>query len=603
MGRPCERRDGYAPIGDYAVIGDKRTAALVAADGAIDWFSPGAFDRPSAFGALLDARRGGAATLRPAVPFTVQRRYRPATNVLETTFETEQGTMRVTDAMSLPIARALSYSQILRRVDGLAGEVPLTWRVEPRFDYGSRTARIARRDGTPYFVDGVEVLAVQAHGLGDVRERQGVVEGACRCAAGDVGILALSCFNDGPVDLSGRDGLLDRLETTAEHWGRWAQGFAYDGPWRDAVLRGALALDLLIDDGTSAVVAAPTMALPERLGGPRNYDYRYSWLRDGNLTLEAMLRLGFGEQVHASLAWMLAAIEHTHPWLQPIYRIDGRPRLPDRELPLDGYAGSRPVTLGNSAEGQLQLSGYGDVFDMLWHYVEAGNALAGEAGRRVAELADYVCRVWDRPDAGLWELGEDRQYTQSKLACWLALKRAVQLADAGQIPSRTAGGWRSAIQQIRRFVGDRCWDERRGAYRWAADAGDRLDAGVLLAGRATLADDDPGRLAGTLDAVLDELGAGDGLLYRYSGMDGEEGAFLACSFWAAETCARLDRHDQAGELMDVMLGHANDVGLFSEELDPDSGELRGNMPLALTHLSLINAAHVCRDRAAGSPTP
>jgi GH15 family glucan-1,4-alpha-glucosidase len=595
----ARRIDGYAPIREYAVIGNKRTAALVAADGAIDWLCPAGFDQPSAFGALLDSRRGGAFTLAPVAPFSTERRYRPSTNVLETTFSTEQGSVRVTDAICLPAARPLDFNQIVRKVDGLSGTVAMQWRVDPRFDYGRRAGRIEHRAGVALIVDGEHVLAVQAHGAGEVETAGGAVHGGFACADGDTAVLALSSFDVGPLAFSGADELVERLEATAEHWERWSCGCAYEGPWREAVLRSALALDLMVDAHSGAIIAAPTMALPEQIGGERNYDYRYAWLRDGSLTLEAMLRLGFSEQVHASLRWMLQATAHTHPRLRPMYRIDGRATLADRELALDGYRGSRPVMLGNSAQSQLQLGTYGDVFDMVWRYVRRGNALAGGVAVRLAELADFVCLIWRRPDSGLWELGEERQYTQSKLACALALQRADELAELGMIPASDVPRWTTTRDEIRRYVRERCWSDRLQAYTRAADS-EQLDAAVLLTARGSFVADEPERLSSTIDAVLGELGAGGPLLYRYSGMRGQEGAFLACSFWMVEALARCGRAAEAARMMDELVALGSDVGLYSEEIDPASMGFRGNMPQALTHLALVNAADVLRQTAGRS---
>jgi GH15 family glucan-1,4-alpha-glucosidase len=589
-----ERVDGYAPIADYAVIGNKRTAALVALDGSIDWLALPAFDSPSAFGALLDSRHGGRFSLAPTVPFRVRRRYLPATNVLETTFATDAGSVRVTDAMSRPIARGLLWNQVIRRIDGLAGRVPLAWRVEPRFGYAKRPGQAERRGETPVIVDGRDVLAVQSFGAGGPEGSSGGLAGRCEAAEGDVAVLALSAFRDEPLALPRREHLLDALDATADRWRRWLSGVSYDGPWRDAVMRSALALDLLADDETGAIAAAATMGLPERIGGPRNYDYRYAWLRDANLTLEAMLSLGCLDQVHVSLGWLLRTIRRTHPRLRPMYCLDGAVRLPQAELDLEGYRGSRPVTLGNGAQDQLQLGNFGDVFDMTWRYVDAGHGLPPEEGRRLAEIADFACRIWEREDAGIWELSQTRHYTQSKLACWIAMDRATQLAERGQLPGGPVGRWRREADRIAAFVHERCWSERRGAYARAAGS-DELDAAVLLAGRGALLREHPDRFNATIDAIRDGLGAGGGLLYRYSGMGDQEGAFLACSFWLADALARAGRVDEAAETMDALVARTNDVGLLSEEIDPGSGALLGNLPQALSHLSLVNAAIAIRD--------
>ncbi|QEC48235.1 glycoside hydrolase family 15 protein [Baekduia soli] len=599
MDRTPVRIDGYAPIADYAAIGNKRTVALVAADGSVDWFCPGGFGAPSALGALLDSADGGTFALAPTEAYTVQRRYLPGTNVLQSTFTTARGSVRITDAMSLPATRALDFTEIIRLVDGLGGEVPMGWAVRPRFDYGRTRGEVVHRGGVPVIVGGQQMLAVQAHGAGIAEGAHGNVHGTFTCAAGTNAVLALSAFTVGPLAYADAEQLRSRVDATVAHWEQWTQGCTYDGPWRGAVLRSALALDLMVDEQRGAIIAAPTMGLPERIGGARNYDYRYAWLRDGNLTLEAMLRLGFVDQVHASLRWMFHTTAHTHPRVQPMYRVDGRGVPDGHDLDhLHGYRGSRPVTRGNAARSQLQLGCYGDIFDMAWHYVEAGNALDAGVGVRMAELADYVCLVWDRPDAGLWELDDQQHFTQSKLGCELTLKRAQQLAERDMLPRDRVDRWAATQAAIQRFVRERCWSDRLKAYTRAADS-EELDAAVLLASRGSFLADEPSRLSSTIDAVLLHLGVDGGpLIYRYTGMAGQEGAFLACSFWAAEALARCGRGDEGAAMFESLLAVSNDVGLYSEEIDAATGTLLGNMPQALTHLALINAADVCgRDRS------
>jgi GH15 family glucan-1,4-alpha-glucosidase len=596
------RVDGYAPIRDYAVIGNKRTVALVARDGAIDWLPLPTLAGPSAFAALLDSRRGGSFTLSPTVPFETRRRYVPGTNVLETTFDTASGSVRVTDAISRPIARQLLWNQLIRRIDGVSGTVPMAWRVDPHFEYAATRGRPERRDGTPLLVHDRHVLAVQSFGAGEPEFEGAQISGGFDAAPGEPAVLALGAFCDEPLALSRREHLLESLDGTIDRWRRWVAGVDYDGPWSDAVTRSALALDLLADDESGAIAAAATMGLPERIGGGRNFDYRYAWLRDANLTLEAMLNLGLRDQVHVSLGWLLRTVRRTHPRLRPMYQLDGAVRLPDQTLPLDGYRHSRPVLFGNGAQDQLQLGNFGDVFDMAYHYVRDGHQLSPEQGMRLAGLADFLCRIWERPDAGIWELQQTQQFTQSKLACWITFDRAAHLARAGQLPADGLSRWRAEADRIARYVHERCWSERAGAYARAAGS-DELDAAVLLAGRGSLLRDQPERFNATIDVIRRELGAGGPLLYRYSGMQDEEGAFLACSFWMVDALARAGRGDEAGEAMDALVAMANDVGLFSEEIDPASGDFLGNLPQALTHLALVNAADAIRSAGSGEVSP
>lgn len=589
------RRDGCTPLRDYALIGNKRTAALVALDGAIDWLCSPGFAGPAAFAALLDPRDGGRIALRPVEPFEVARAYVGDTNVLETTFTTDRGTVRVTDAMAWPSAHALAWNQILRRVDGIAGSVPMRWEVRPRFGYGARAGTAERRAGVPVIVHDREAIAVEAFGAGEADLARDAVAGAFTVGAGDVALLAVSMFRDEPLTFSAREDLLSRLEGTADRWRKRMQRCSYDGPWAEAVRRSALTLDLLIDASTGAMVAAPTMALPERIGGPRNYDYRYAWVRDGNLTLEAMQRLRFAEEVHLSLSWMLRTVRTTAPRLQPMYALDGSTEIPDEELPLPGYLDSRPVLLGNGAADQLQLGNFGDLLDMTLNYCRGGNAIGRAEGSMIAGIADRVCAIWRDEDSGIWELPRLRGYTQSKLACWLALEHAADLADLGQLPRDGAARWRREAGAVARHVRERCWSERADAYVRADDGADELDAAVLLAGRGSFFGDEPARWNGTIDAIRARLGAGGPLVYRCSGMEQEEGAFVACSFWLAESLARVGRRDEAAEVMDGMVARANDVGLFAEEIDPKTGDFLGNMPLALSHLSLVLAADALGD--------
>jgi GH15 family glucan-1,4-alpha-glucosidase len=595
-GRTPARADGYAPIRDYAVIGNKRTAALVALDGSIDWLAHPTFDAPSVLGALLDAGRGGRCTLAPTVAFQARRRYVPDTNVLETTFETADGAVRVTDGMSRPLAHGLLWNQVIRRVDTLSGRVPMAWEVAPRFDYGATGIEPVRFGGVPGFVHRDDVLAVETFDAGEPELADRAVRGEFTARDGPPAVLALSLFGDEPVTLSPRDHLLARLDATVERWRRWLAECGYDGPWRDPVRRSALALDLLVEDETGAIAAAVTMGLPERIGGDRNYDYRYAWLRDMNLTLEAMLRLGYRDQVHTSLAWMFGAVRRTLPRLRPMYRLDGTPALPARRLALDGYRGSRPVVAGNPAQDQLQLGNFGDVLDMTRAYVSGGGALGPRTAVELAEVADHLCRVWRRPDSGVWELPDRGQYTQGKLAAWLALTHAAELAELGGLPGHRAGAWRREAGAIERYLRTRCWSERQRSYVRAAGS-DELDAAVLLAARGSFLEQDRPRLSATIDAVRRELGAGGPLVYRYSGMEDQEGAFLACSFWVAEALARAGRLEEAAEAIDALVGMANDVGLYAEEIDPTTGEFLGNLPQALVHLALVSAASVVSEAA------
>ena len=590
--REPRRMEGYAPIGAYAPIGDGRTVALVADGGAIDWLTLPTIASPTVFAAVLDAAGGGRFTLQPAVPARTTRRYLPDTNVLETEFDTEQGRVRVTDWMSTRNGALLPWFELSRRIEGLTGSVPMRWRVDPRFGYGRDSATLRERDGVPVFSHARLQLAVLAFEAGEPRCRDGAVEGAFDVADGDRGLLTLVGVDDEPIPIPPREEIEARCDSTAEAWRAWVSGMRYEGAWPDAVARSALALKLLVYAPTGAITAAPTTSLPERIGGPRNFDYRYAWVRDTAFSLDAFDHLGFREQLHQSLSWLLGTSARTHPRLEVFYGIDGSVPSRQSQLGLRGYRGSSPVVHGNAASGQLQLGTYGDFFQTVWRYVQNGNMLDPATGTRLAEVADALTGIWRRPDSGIWELrGSERHYTTSKIGCWVAFDRAARLAACGQIPDADADRWRAEAEAVAGFVEERCWWPERGSYRMAADM-EALDASVLLAARMGYGDPSGERLNGTIDAVAEELDAGWPLLYRYTGMASEEGAFVACSFWLVEALALAGRTDEARRRMDAMIEAANDVGLFSEEIDPDSHELLGNFPQGLSHLALVNAAAI-----------
>jgi GH15 family glucan-1,4-alpha-glucosidase len=591
---PPVRIDGFAPIRDYAAIGDGRTVALVARDGAIDWLCLPDLDSPPIFGALLDNDRGGRFDLAPAIPFATSRRYVPGTNVLETTFHTDQGVVRVTDALTLPSTRRLApYRELARRVEGLGGRVPMRWSVEPRWDYGASAATFSHRAGIPVTSSGADALAVLSWNVDESDSQQhGSTGGAFFTEAGTSSLFALSTARQEPLVFPRRDDVEARLDATVRAWSDWAGAVRYHGRWRDAVVRSGLALKLLVFAPTGAIAAAPTTSLPETIGGSRNWDYRFSWPRDAAFTLHALLSLGCDSEARAFFSWLLHASQLTHPLLQVLYRLNGRAKAEEREVALAGYRDSRPVRIGNGAADQLQLDVYGEVLSAAAIFARFAGGLDRDQGRRIAGVANLVCALWRQPDAGIWEVrNEPAHFTQSKMMCAVALDRAVDLAEAGQVPDGDVERWRSAAARIREFVESDCYAAERGTYTRAAGESE-LDASLLLAVLADYARADSSRLLRTVDAIRTELGCGP-LLRRYVGVDGlpgEEGAFVACSFWLVEALARQRRVEEAVALMDELVDLANDVGLFAEEIDPETHDFLGNFPQGLSHLALINAA-------------
>ena len=582
----------YVPIRDYAVIGDGRTVALVARDGAIDWLCLPNMDSPSVFAAILDAERGGSFELCPIERYETTRRYRPGTNVLETTFTTTSGSVRVTDAMTLPDANLGPLRELARRVEGLSGRVAMRWQATPRLDYGRR-ARLERRGEIPVASHGSDGVAFGSWDAGAPEIRDGAVSGRFEMAAGRRALLGVIAACNEPLVFPPRADVEARLDATTAFWERWSGHLTYAGPWRDAVVRSALALKLLVFAPSGAITAAPTTSLPEAIGGERNWDYRYCWIRDSSFTIEALLQLGCDQEATSFFWWFMHATRLTSPRLRVLYRLDGGAHVPERVLDhLSGYRGSWPVRIGNAAAGQLQLDTFGELLDAAFGYVRRGARIDRDTMNQLAELADFVADHWRDRDAGIWEVRmEPQHFTESKAMCWVALDRAAQLAETGHLSGRRRQRWLTEAAAIRAFIDDHCWSERLGSYvRYAGR--EELDASLLMMPIMRYDEPTSPRLAGTIEAVRRELGRG-ALVYRYTGEDGlagAEGVFVCCSFWLAEALALAGRRDDAARSMDAALLLANDVGLFSEELDPASGEFLGNFPQGLVHLAIISAA-------------
>jgi GH15 family glucan-1,4-alpha-glucosidase len=584
-----KRTDGYLPIEEYGAIGDGRSLALVGTDGTIDWLCLPELDSPSVFATLLHAGLGGDFAFAPAIPFTVSRRYLERTNILETTFHTERGKVRLLDALTIDKSQTAPWRELVRHAEGLAGTVPMRWLLRPRFGYGQREARFERAGEALVARDGGLQLAVRAWDAGEVNVQAGDAGSEFELDSGAQATIALLATEQGPLPIPHREAVLRRMDETAEVWRSWVARHSYEGPWTGSVERSLLAIRLLADGRTGAIAAAGTTSLPEILGGERNYDYRFGWVRDLCFTLDALLAVGMDELTQASLTWLLSATSHSHPRVDPVYSLGGDVIRSQRSIPLPGYRRTAPVHVGNNAGSQLQLGGFGDFLETLASYVNRGHLLSPATGARLADVGDLLARIWRSTDAGLWELGDQAHYGTSKMGCWVAFDRLLDLVERGQVPSRHVELWRRARDQVRDFIESNLFSERKNSYLMKAGA-DSLDCGMLLAARRGFADGS--RLEGTIEAIRRELHAEGPLFYRYSGMREEENAFLVCSFWMVEALALARRLDEAAELMDSAVGAANDLGLYSEEMEPGTRAMRGNFPQALTHLGLINAADV-----------
>ena len=525
----------------------------------------------------------------------MEREYVEDTNVLQTTFVTARGTVRVTDAITLDHGGLLPWFELVRGIEGVSGEVPMRWRIAPRFGAGESAEELSidRIGAAVRATARGSSLVVYPFDAGDPHHTDDEIGGLFETDKGSKASLVLRATHDEPIPFARREWAERRLDDTVGDWKRWLAGAGVEGDWDAVVRRSALALRLLTYVPTGAILAAPTTSLPERIGGDRNYDYRYCWVRDTAFTLDALINLDLLVQVHASFAWLLDAVATTEPDLHVFYDLDGERVSAREELALDGYRGSRPVRRGNAAAGQLQLGCYGDLLETAELYVREGNALDDATADRLADILDHLTTIWKKKDAGIWELPDAEHYTVSKLSVWTAFDRALRLVEEGQLPRDRAEAWRECAKDVREFVEGECWSESRGCFVMFPGSA-KLDASVLRVSRMHFLDLAGERFSSLVDAIRDELGAGEGLLYRYSGQQQVEGAFVACSFWLVEALARAGRLQEARKTMTQAVGQANDVGLFAEEIDPKTGAFLGNFPQGLSHLALINAAAAIR---------
>ncbi len=603
-GEPPAARRAYAGIGDYAAIGDCRSAALVARDGSIDWLCWPEFSSPAMFAALLDRGRGGRYQVTVADLREVERRYRPGTNVLETTLRSAAGAVRLCDALVIGGAEGLApQRELLRTVDCLDGAPELVVRYAPRPDFARRATRLDVHGGSVVLRDARNELLVLRAALDfTLTPDRRAASARRRLRAGERHRLALAYTHRDVGVLPELGEAADaRLERTAEWWRAWSARCASDLPFAAAVQRSALVLKMLAHALSGAIVAAPTSSLPEAVGGSRNWDYRYCWLRDASLTLRAFSDLGYFTEAAAFLNWLLHTTGLTRPKLRAVYDAYGNPTLEEKPLrELEGYRRSRPVRVGNRAHAQLQLDVYGSVCAAAAEFANAGGTLDFFAKRALARFGVQVAKSWREPDNGIWERQRKRQNTYSKLMCWTALDRLLALDDSIGLPV-DRDRLETERAAIRRWIESETWNG--GVRSFVAEPGtDAPDASLLALARTGFLDARDERMAATFAYLERRLGAGP-LLYRYvpgsDDLPGREGAFGIASFWAVEYLARAGRVAEAEQRFGRLLAYANDVGLLAEEVDARTGEALGNFPQAFTHVGLITAAVELRRAARG----
>ncbi|WP_406256453.1 glycoside hydrolase family 15 protein [Streptomyces nigra] len=597
---------GYVPIADHGLIGDLRSVALVGVDGTIDWYCCGAFDAPSVFASILDTERGGCFELAAAVPARTKQFYFPDTNVLITRFFTEDGVGEIQDFMPVGGTSAeTDRHRLFRRVVCVRGSIPFRTRIAPRFGYGADAHTLR-------MIDDVAVFESAKLSLGLTSTVPLEIDGAdvhaeFKIAEGEGAVFALDQVGGEvtPRRCAWTEAE-DEFNDTVAYWRRWLSSSRYRGRWREMVHRSALTLKLLTYAPTGAIVAAPTTSLPEQVGGERNWDYRYAWVRDAAFAVYAMLRLGFTSEAEAFMRFLSRHITpgdgHGSGPLQIMYGIDGRTDLPERELGhLEGHLCSAPVRVGNGAVGQLQLDIYGALIDSVYLYDKWAQPISSDQWDDVCGLVDWVCAHWDQPDEGIWETrGGRRKFLYSRLMCWVAIERAIRMALRRGLPADLAR-WQGCRDTVYRRIMSHGWSQSRQAFVQHEDT-DVLDAAVLMMPLTKfIAPTDPKWLS-TLDALSEEL-VSDSLVYRYDprvspdGLRGDEGTFSICSFWYVEALVRAGRLDEARLAFEKMLTYANHLGLYAEEIS-HTGEQQGNFPQAFTHLALISAAFNL-DRALG----
>ena len=609
----------YEPIAEYGLIGNTETCALVGRNGSIDWACFPTMNASSVFAAILDDKGGGRFAIRPTESYDADQQYLDRTNVLQTTFRTESGVVTVTDFMPLledTGGDPPAYRAIYREVECIEGSVDLDVEFSPRFDYARATTRVEPvADGALASSDEERVLLSVPESVAldvDSKEDSGVeddgngegdsgVEGENGAGttytvnAGETGWYVCQYGMRAPTEPTGCRDLLDR---TVSFWRDWAHSCdrevcPFAGPGHDLAVRSGLVLKLLAYKSTGAIAAAPTTSLPEVIGGVRNWDYRYSWIRDGALTARAFDNLGHEREAERYLNRFLHLSRSIDPAeMRPLYGLEHSAEFDERELDhLAGYGDSRPVRIGNGASSQLQLGMYGEMVNAISHLARSDGEIVGEDWTAVRQIVEYIRENWDQRGAGIWEQrGEPKHWVHSKMMCWVTIDRGLELAEDGGFDAPVEE-WRATRAEIRETTLEEGFGEDLNAFTQSF-RNERMEASVLMGLLTGFLPFDDERVRGTIDAVEDRLTTDDGLVYRYEedGLPGDEGAFVVCSFWLIGCLARSGRVERAREVFEAMQTYASTLGLVSEEIDPESGRLLGNFPQAFSHIGFVNGA-------------
>ncbi len=595
----------HLPIEDYGLIGNMHTVALVGKNGSIDWFCPTQFDGPSVFAAILDDERGGCFQIvAQSEDATLKQSYWPDTNLLVTRFLCEDGVAEIIDYMPVGLSpKEQRQRWLVRTVKMVRGSLPMRLLCKPAFNYAQDDHEVRLTNNGAIFTSDTVTLGLSSSV--ELSLKAGAVEAEFVLEEGQSVVFSMQLLDHEaqecapPLETEEEQGL---FQTTVNYWQKWLGHCTYTGRWREMVYRSALTLKLLTYEPTGAIVAAPTCSLPETIGGTRNWDYRYTWIRDGAFTVYGFMRIGFTEEAHAFVGWVMARMHELEPdgTLQIMYSIEGKHELAEQTLNhLSGYKGTSPVRIGNGAYRQSQLDIYGELMDAIYLYNKYGQPISYALWQQIRKMLNWVSENWDRKDSGIWEIRNvDQHFVYSKLMLWVALDRGIRLADKRSFPAPRQK-WLEARDKVYEEIMEKGWNEKIGAFTQYYE-GDTLDASNLLMPLVFFVSPNDPMMLRTLDAINRPPQEGglvaDSLVFRYNvnsgvdGLEGDEGTFNMCTFWLVEALTRAGRLEEARHLFEKMLGYANHLGLYAEETGP-RGEALGNFPQAFTHLALISAAY------------